>query len=104
MTSAQAAAAHTLKIGITAAYNNGRPSVAINGTSLSVPSASTQPNSRSITIGTYRGNNTTFTWSIPATNFVAGTNTLTITPASGSSDLSSWLSAGWAYDCVELDN
>jgi rhamnogalacturonan endolyase len=35
---------------------------------------------------------------------VSGANSLTITPISGSSDLSPWLSAGWSYDCVELDN
>ena len=103
LTSGQVAA-HTLRIGITCAYNNGRPSVTVNGNATTNPGASTQPNSRSFTVGTYRGNNTTFTYSIPASDFVVGTNTLTITPISGSSDLSPWLSAGWAYDCVELDN
>jgi rhamnogalacturonan endolyase len=104
LTAAQAAAAHTLKIGLTTAYNNGRPSLTINGHALSVPSASTQPSARTITVGTYRGNNTTYSWSIPAADFVTGTNTLTINVASGNSDLSAWLSASWAYDCVELAN
>jgi rhamnogalacturonan endolyase len=104
LTAAQAAAAHTLNIGITTAYNNGRPSVTINGHALTNPGASTQPGDRSITTGDYRGNNTTFSWSIPASDFVTGANSLTITPISGSSDLSPWLSASWAYDCVELDN
>lgn len=104
LTSTQAASAHTLNIGITTAYNNGRPSVTINGHALSNPGASTQPGDRSLTTGTYRGNNTTFTWSIPSSDFVTGQNTLTITPISGSSDLSPWLSASWSYDCVELDN
>jgi len=104
LTSAQAGAAHTMKIGITDAYNGGRPSVTINGHALTNPGASTQPGDRSMTVGTYRGNNTTFTYSIPASDFVTGANNLTITPISGSSDLSAWLSASWAYDCVELDN
>jgi rhamnogalacturonan endolyase len=103
LTSAQVAA-HTLRIGITCAYNNGRPSVVVNGHATTNPGASSQPDSRSITIGTYRGNNTTFTYSIPASSFVSGANSLTISPISGSSDLSPWLSAAWAYDCVELDN
>ncbi len=93
----------TLKIGITCAYNNGRPQVSIGSFTSADPGASTQPNSRSFTIGTYRGNNTTFTFTIPASALVAGVNTLTITPISGSSDLSPWLSAGWVYDSVELD-
>jgi rhamnogalacturonan endolyase len=104
LTAAQAAAAHTMKIGITCAYDNGRPSVVVNGHATTNPGASSQPDSRSITIGTYRGNNTTFSWSVPAADFVTGANTITITPISGSSDLSAWLSAGWAYDTVELDN
>ncbi|GAK41575.1 rhamnogalacturonan lyase B N-terminal domain-containing protein [Paenibacillus urinalis] len=104
LNSSQAASAHVLKIGITAAYNNGRPSVTINGNTLSNPAASSQPNSRSFTIGTYRGNNATFTWNIPASYFNNGANTLTITPISGSSDLGNWLSAGWVYDAVELLN
>ncbi|MDR9748163.1 rhamnogalacturonan lyase B N-terminal domain-containing protein [Paenibacillus taichungensis] len=104
LNSSQAASSHVLNIGITAAYNNGRPSVTINGQTLTNPAASSQPNSRSFTIGTYRGNNTTFSWNIPASYFVNGSNTITITPISGSSDLGNWLSAGWVYDCVELLN
>ena len=104
LTSAQASAAHTLKIGITTAYNNGRPGVTINGHALSNPSASTQPGDRSLTTGDYRGNNATFSWSIPSSDFVTGQNTMVITPISGSSDLSPWLSASFSFDCVELDN
>lgn len=104
LNSSQATSSHVLNIGITAAYNNGRPSVTINGQTLTNPAASSQPNSRSFTIGTYRGNNTTFSWNIPASYFVNGANTVTITPISGSSDLGNWLSAGWVYDCVELLN
>lgn len=104
LSSSQAASAHTFKIGITTAYNNGRPGVTINGHALSNPSASTQPGDRSLTTGDYRGNNATFSWSIPSSDFVTGQNTLVISPISGSSDLSPWLSASFSYDCVELDN
>jgi len=104
LTSQQAASAHFLNIGITTAHNGGRPGVKINGHALVVPGISVQPGDRDLTTGTYRGNNTTFSWSIPAIDFVTGQNVLRITPISGSSDLSPWLSAGWAYDCVELDN
>jgi rhamnogalacturonan endolyase len=102
-TAAQAASAHTLRIGITVAYNRGRPQVTINDHVLSNPAASDQPNTRSLTVGTYRGNNTTFSWSIPASYFVVGDNTMSMTPISGSSDLGTWLSASYAYDCVELE-
>jgi rhamnogalacturonan endolyase len=92
----------TLRIGITCAYHSGRPQVSI-GSFTSGPSASTQPDSRSFTIGTYRGNNALFTYNIPSNNFVVGENALTITPISGTADLGPWLSAGWVYDAVELD-
>jgi len=101
--SADQVATSTLRIGITCAYNNGRPQITINGHTLSNPGASSQPNSRSFTVGTYRGNNATFTYTIPAGDLVSGLNTMAITPISGSSDLSPWLSAGWVYDAVELD-
>ncbi|UOQ49861.1 polysaccharide lyase family protein [Gracilibacillus caseinilyticus] len=102
LTAAQAASSHELNIGITTAYNGGRPSITMNGSSLGLHSPSNQPNSRSFTIGTYRGNNTTFSWTVPASDLVEGTNTMSITPVSGSSDLGNWLSAGWVYDTVEL--
>jgi rhamnogalacturonan endolyase len=93
----------TLRIGITCAYLSGRPQIGVNSFTSTQPAASTQPNSRSFTIGTYRGNNALFTYAIPATALVAGTNTLTINPISGSTDNGTWLSAGWVYDAVELD-
>ncbi|NUS16831.1 MAG: hypothetical protein HOY69_36460 [Streptomyces sp.] len=91
----------TVRIGITAAYAGGRPQISVNNWTSSAPSASGQPSSRSLTIGTYRGNNTLFTYAVPASAFVAGTNTLTITVISGSSG-TGYLSPGMAYDCVEL--
>lgn len=104
LNSSQAKDSHTLNIGITCAYSSGRPNVTVNGHSLSIPSASSQPKSRSYTIGTYRGNNATFSYDIPASYLINGKNKIEIAPGSGSSDLSSWLSAGFSYDCVELTN
>ncbi|MFT3782088.1 MAG: rhamnogalacturonan lyase B N-terminal domain-containing protein [Nibricoccus sp.] len=92
----------TLRIGITCAYNSGRPQITVNSFTSAAPAASSQPSSRSFTIGTYRGNNALYTYTIPASALVVGTNTLSINPISGSSDLGSWLSASWVYDAVEL--
>jgi rhamnogalacturonan endolyase len=103
LTANEASVTHTLKIGITTAYNNGRPSVIINGHTLTIPSAATEPSQRTLTTGTYRGNNATFSWDIPSSYFVAGSNTITIKPASGSTDSSTYLSASYAFDCLELD-
>jgi rhamnogalacturonan endolyase len=102
LTAAQVTA-HTVKIGITSAYASGRPVIQIGSFTSAAPAASTQPDSRSVTIGTYRGNNTTYTYNVPASAFASGANTMTITVASGSADLGTWLSANWGYDAVELE-
>lgn len=100
----QASTDHRINIGITTAYNNGRPCVTVNGHKLALQGASNQPKSRSLTVGTYRGNNTTFSWTIPASYLNAGNNTISIEPISGNADMSKFLSASFAYDCVELLN
>jgi rhamnogalacturonan endolyase len=100
LTSAQVAN-HTIRIGITAAYAGGRPMITVNGWTSSIPSASSQPSSRSLTIGTYRGNNTMYTYAVPASAFVAGTNTLTINVVSGSSG-TGFLSPGYSYDALDM--
>ncbi|MEV7434779.1 rhamnogalacturonan lyase B N-terminal domain-containing protein [Streptomyces griseoviridis] len=105
LTAAQAAAAHTLRIGVTTAYANGRPQIAVNDTWTSaVPSPPTQPSTRSLTVGSYRGNNYTFTYSVPASAWLTDTgsyNTLKIYVASGSGT-TSFLSAGTAIDAIDL--
>lgn len=105
LTAAQAAAAHTLRIGVTTAYANGRPQVVVNDTWTSaVPSAPTQPSTRSLTVGSYRGNNHTFTYSVPASAWLtdpSAYNTLKIYVASGSGT-TSFLSAGTSVDAIDL--
>jgi rhamnogalacturonan endolyase len=100
LTAAQVAA-RTVRIGLTAAYAGGRPQITVNGWTSAAPAPSTQPSSRSLTIGTYRGNNALYTYAVPASAFVAGTNTMTLTVISGSSG-TGFLSPGCSYDCVEM--
>jgi rhamnogalacturonan endolyase len=95
-------AARTVRIGITASYAGGRPQITVNSWTSPAPAASSQPNSRSMTIGTYRGNNALYTYNVPASAFVVGTNTMTITVISGSAGLGGYLSPGFSYDCVEM--
>ena len=100
--SASQIAARTVRIGITAAYAGGRPQITVNSWTSPAPAASAQPNSRSLTIGTYRGNNAVYTYNVPASAFVVGTNTMVITVISGSAGLGGYLSPGISYDCVEM--
>lgn len=93
----------TIRVGIACNYAGGRPVVNVNNVwNSSIPGAPSQPGTRTITVGTYRGNNNTFSWTIPASALVAGTNTLTITPVSGTSDIGTFLSASYVFDAVEL--
>jgi rhamnogalacturonan endolyase len=94
----------TIRVGITTNYAGGRPTVSVNNVwNSSIPDPPSEPNTRTITVGSYRGNNTTFAWTIPASALVAGMNALTITPVSGKSDSGPFLSASYVFDAVELD-
>src|SRR5207244_78097 len=94
----------TLRIGITLAFAGGRPIISVNGGSYSsAPTASSQPDSRGITRGTWRGNNYLHTYSISASQLHTGTNTIDIGIASGSYDLySSYLQPSVTYDAIDL--
>jgi rhamnogalacturonan endolyase len=91
----------TLRVGITDAYAGGRPKPQVNGWVPANPPASTQPKTRSLTVGTYRGNNTMYTFDIPASELVVGQNVLTLTAISGSSGVR-FLSPGYSYDALDL--
>ncbi|MFJ9737739.1 rhamnogalacturonan lyase B N-terminal domain-containing protein [Streptomyces sp. NPDC101166] len=105
LTAAQAAAAHTLRIGVTTAYANGRPQVVVNDAWTSaIPSPPAQPNTRSLTNGSYRGNNHTFTYNVPAGAWLTDTgryNVLRINVVSGSGT-TGFLSAGTSIDAIDL--
>ncbi|MFC4467916.1 rhamnogalacturonan lyase B N-terminal domain-containing protein [Streptomyces xiangluensis] len=104
LTAAQAAAAHTLRVGVTTAYINGRPRVTVNDWVSALPSAPSQPSTRSLTTGSYRGNNHTFTYNVPASAWKSDTgqyNVLKLNIVSGSSG-SAFLSPGTSFDCMDL--
>ena len=75
--------------------------ITINGVSSAVPAILEQPNTRTLTVGTYRGNNYTYTFPIDAANLVVGTNTLTLAPASGNTG-TTYLSPGLSIDAVDM--
>jgi rhamnogalacturonan endolyase len=91
----------TLRAGITVAYSGGRPKAQVNGWISANPAASTQPKTRTLTVGTYRGNNTMYTFNIPASELVVGENVLTLTAISGTAG-TAFLSPGFAWDAIDL--
>lgn len=103
LTAAQAAGDCTLRIGITSAKANGRPQITVNDTWTSeIPAAATEPSTRTLTVGSYRGNNHTYTYVIPAGRLVPGTNTLRIDAASGSAGGGGYLSPSYGFDALDL--
>ncbi len=100
LTAAQVKAS-TIRVGITTAYLGARPQVSINGWSSALPGAPSEPKTRSLTVGTYRGNNVLYTYPVPASALVAGTNTLVLNLGSGSSG-DGWLSPAVAIDAVDM--
>lgn len=103
LTAAQAAVANTLRIAITRAASGGRPIISVNGGSYSAaPTPSTQPDTRGITLGNWRGNNYLHTYGISTSALHAGTNTISIVVASGSSSTSAWLQPSVIFDAIDL--
>ena len=62
--------ARTLVIATTSAFAGGRPQVQVNSWSGSIPAASTQPDSRGVTRGTWRGNVRLFSRSFSLMNII----------------------------------
>nr|WP_315218306.1 rhamnogalacturonan lyase B N-terminal domain-containing protein [uncultured Duganella sp.] len=92
---------YTLRAGITVAAAGGRPKIAVNQWQSANPAASTQPKTRTLTVGIYRGNNTTYSFDIPASALVVGQNTMTLTAISGTTS-TGWLSPGYSWDAVDM--
>jgi len=94
--------ASTVRIGLTVAFEGARPKISLNSwTYPTNPAPSSQPDTRTLTVGTYRGNNVTYTFAVPASALVAGTNTLTVFPISGSG-ATGFLSAGYSLDAIDM--
>ncbi|KAB5589444.1 hypothetical protein CTheo_7112 [Ceratobasidium theobromae] len=94
--------ARTLEIGVTIAFAGGRPQVKINNWTGPAPAAPSQPDSRGVTRGTWRGNNTRYTINIPSGVLASsGVNVLTINVISGSSG-ETYLSPNVVIDAVRL--
>ncbi|KAG6612134.1 Polysaccharide lyase [Phytophthora cinnamomi] len=103
LTSAQAAEARTLKIGLTLAQSSGRCSVTVNSDWTAKVPASVAVSTRGVTRGVTLGNYKLYEYTIPTSALVAGANKIELSIASGSTDPSEeWLSASVVFDALEL--
>jgi rhamnogalacturonan endolyase len=101
LTSSQASGAAVFRVGTTLSFAGGRPSVTVNGNSLTVPAAPTKIDSRGVTRGAYRGYGEIYDFTISSGVLVSGTNTFTISVASGSSG-DEYLEPNFILDAIEL--
>ncbi|WQF87207.1 Putative Galactose-binding-like domain superfamily, galactose mutarotase-like domain superfamily [Colletotrichum destructivum] len=104
LTADQLKSGHTVRIGLTEAYIGGRPAINVNSWASPLPAATTQASTRSLTVGTYRGNNVKLTYAVPQSAWVQSTSEwqiLTINIISGSSG-TKFLSPGVSFDALEL--
>jgi rhamnogalacturonan endolyase len=93
-----------VRIATTGSFAGGRPALAIGGftSPASASPAPTNLNSRGVTRGTWRGINTTYTFTVPASALKAGTNTLSVSTLSGSSG-DTFLSPNFIFDAIAVD-
>jgi rhamnogalacturonan endolyase len=101
LTSAQAATGETLRIGLTR-LDQGRPTISVNsGTwNSAVPPINSEPSTRGLTTGNWRGNNCVYTFNIPSSALLTGTNTIDIYCTSGSTGT---IYSGYQiYDAIDL--
>ncbi|HSV15249.1 MAG TPA: rhamnogalacturonan lyase B N-terminal domain-containing protein, partial [Tepidisphaeraceae bacterium] len=97
----------SFRVGITWGFSGARPRITVNSGQTyawtsTIPTASSDLNSRGITRGTWRGDNQIYTYSIPSSAVRAGVNTIDLPLVSGSTG-AAWLSPNVAYDAIELD-
>jgi rhamnogalacturonan endolyase len=99
LTASQASTALTLRVGLTRS-DSARPNLSVNGHSTSVQSIASEPSSRGLTTGNWRGNNVVYIFNLSTSWMVAGTNTIDIFSVTGSTGT---LYANYhIYDAIDL--
>ncbi|KAF2125539.1 polysaccharide lyase family 4 protein [Dothidotthia symphoricarpi CBS 119687] len=93
--------AATLRVGTTLSFAGCRPAVVVNSYSTTTPAAPTKIDSRGVTRGAYRGFGEIYTYAIPSGTLVSGSNTITVSCASGSSG-DTYLAPNIILDAIEL--
>ncbi|ETK74877.1 hypothetical protein L915_18413 [Phytophthora nicotianae] len=102
LTDAQAAESRTLKIGLTLAKAGARSRVIVNDWTAELPE-SVGVKTRGITRGVTLGNYKLYDYVIPSSALKTGSNTITLSIASGASDpAEKYLSASVVFDALEL--
>lgn len=104
LSAAQLGQSFKIRIGVTQGLAGGRPTISVNSWAGTPPAQKSQGDTRSLTVGTYRGNNWVYEWTVPASAWTQSTSEwqiLKITVISGKT-ATGYLSPGIAVDAVEM--
>jgi rhamnogalacturonan endolyase len=101
---AQLAKSFKIRIGVTEGQMGGRPTISVNAWNSPAPAQKLQGDTRSLTVGTYRGNNWIYEYVVPASAWVKSAreyqvlkiNVITGKTASG------FLSGGISIDAIDM--
>lgn len=93
--------AATLRVATTLSFAGARPGAKVNNWTGPTPAAPVKIDSRGVTRGAYRGHGEVYDFNIPAGTLVAGSNTIVINVASGSSG-TTFLSPNLIFDSIQL--
>ncbi|TLD35516.1 gb [Venturia nashicola] len=104
LTTAQLASSFKIRIGVTEGVTGGRPSIEVNSWVAALQAQKTQSDTRSLTVGTYRGNNQVYEYTVPASAWVQSTSEyqiLKINIITGKTG-TAFLSGGVSFDALEM--
>lgn len=93
-----------IRIGVTEGLAGGRPTVGVNKWHATPPAGKLQGDTRSLTVGTYRGNNYIYEYSVPASAWVQSSReyqVLKISVISGKT-ATGYLSPGLSVDAIDM--
>lgn len=104
LTDAQLAKGAKIRIGVTEGSAGGRPTIVMNSWSAPLQSDKGQEDTRSLTVGTYRGNNYIYEFNVPASAWVNSAREyqlLKISVISGKTS-TGYLSPGMSVDAIDM--
>ncbi|KAI4695191.1 uncharacterized protein J4E84_001816 [Alternaria hordeiaustralica] len=104
LSDAQLANGAKIRIGVTEGMSGGRPAIAVNSWTAALQSDKGQGDTRSLTVGTYRGNNYVYEYSVPASAWVKSAREYQILKISVISGKTStgYLSPSISLDAIEM--
>jgi len=104
LSDAQLAQSFKIRIGVTQGLAGGRPSINVNSWAAPLQSQKTQGDTRSLTVGTYRGNNQVYEYTVPASAWIKSAReyqVLSIGVITGKTS-TGYLSGGVSFDALEM--